>query len=33
LLAASDAYEALKLDRVLFIPNASQPLKSAGSAR
>jgi nicotinate-nucleotide adenylyltransferase len=29
LLAASDAYEALALDRVLFVPAAGQPLKSA----
>jgi nicotinate-nucleotide adenylyltransferase len=29
LLAASDAYEALGLDRVLFVPAASQPLKPA----
>ena len=29
LLAASDAYDALGLDRVLFIPAAGQPLKSA----
>ena len=29
LLAASDAYDALNLDRVLFIPVAGQPLKSA----
>ena len=29
LLAASDAYEALRLDRVLFVPAAGQPLKSA----
>jgi nicotinate-nucleotide adenylyltransferase len=29
LLAASDAYEALGLDRVLFVPVADQPLKSA----
>lgn len=29
LLAASDAYEALSLDRVLFIPAAVQPLKAA----
>lgn len=29
LLAASDAYEALRLDRVLFIPAAQQPLKVA----
>ena len=29
LLAASDAYEALRLDKVLFIPAAGQPLKSA----
>src|ERR1017187_10371017 len=28
-LAASDAYEALGLDRVLFVPAAGQPLKSA----
>ena len=27
LLAASDAYEALRLDRLLFIPAAVQPLK------
>jgi nicotinate-nucleotide adenylyltransferase len=31
LLAASDAFEALQLDRVVFIPNAVQPLK-AGQA-
>lgn len=29
LLAASDAYDALRLDKVLFIPAAAQPLKSA----
>jgi nicotinate-nucleotide adenylyltransferase len=29
LLSASDAYEALGLDRVLFVPAAGQPLKSA----
>jgi nicotinate-nucleotide adenylyltransferase len=29
LLAANDAYEALGLDRVLFVPAAGQPLKSA----
>jgi nicotinate-nucleotide adenylyltransferase len=29
LLAASDAYEALNLDRLVFIPAAAQPLKSA----
>jgi nicotinate-nucleotide adenylyltransferase len=29
LLAASDAHEALGLDRVLFVPAAGQPLKSA----
>ena len=29
LLTASDAYEILGLDRVLFIPAAGQPLKSA----
>jgi nicotinate-nucleotide adenylyltransferase len=29
LLAASDAYEALNLDRVVFVPTAGQPLKSA----
>ena len=29
LLAASDAYDALHLDKVLFIPAAAQPLKSA----
>jgi nicotinate-nucleotide adenylyltransferase len=29
LLAASDAYETLALDRVLFVPAAAQPLKSA----
>ena len=29
LLAASDAYEALGLDRVVFVPAAGQPLKSA----
>src|ERR1035438_9781487 len=28
-LAAGDAYEALGLDRVLFVPAASQPLKPA----
>ncbi len=32
LLAASDAYEALELDRVLFIPAAQQPLKVGGPA-
>jgi nicotinate-nucleotide adenylyltransferase len=29
LLAASDAYEALGLDKLLFVPAAGQPLKSA----
>lgn len=29
LLAASDAFEALHLDRVVFVPAAGQPLKSA----
>jgi nicotinate-nucleotide adenylyltransferase len=29
LLAASDAHEALALDRIVFIPAAGQPLKSA----
>ena len=29
LLAASDAYEALGLDRIVFVPAAGQPLKSA----
>jgi nicotinate-nucleotide adenylyltransferase len=29
LLAASDAFEALGLDQVLFVPAAAQPLKSA----
>ena len=29
LLAASDAYEALNLDRVVWVPAAGQPLKSA----
>ena len=29
LLAASDAFEALALDRLLFVPAAAQPLKSA----
>src|SRR5258708_2516670 len=29
LLAASDAFEALSLDRVVFVPAAGQPLKSA----
>jgi nicotinate-nucleotide adenylyltransferase len=37
LLAASDAYEALRLDRLVFIPAAVQPLKierkSAGAAQ
>jgi nicotinate-nucleotide adenylyltransferase len=28
-LAASDAFEALSLDRVVFVPAAAQPLKSA----
>jgi nicotinate-nucleotide adenylyltransferase len=28
LLAASDAFEALSLDRLVFIPNARQPLKT-----
>ena len=32
LLAASDAYEALHLDRVLFIPAASQPFKQGAVA-
>lgn len=31
LLAASDVFEALKLDRLVFVPNAIQPLKK-GSA-
>jgi len=31
LLAASDAFEALKLDRLVFIPNAVQPLKAGTS--
>jgi nicotinate-nucleotide adenylyltransferase len=30
LIAASDAFEALGLDRVFFVPNAAQPLKSVG---
>jgi nicotinate-nucleotide adenylyltransferase len=29
LLAASDAYESLELDRIVFIPAAGQPLKAA----
>ncbi len=29
LLAAGDAYDALRLDKLLFIPAAGQPLKSA----
>ena len=29
LLAATDAFEALSLDRVVFVPAAGQPLKSA----
>ena len=29
LLAASDAFEALELDRLVFVPNTAQPLKSA----
>lgn len=29
LLAASDAFDALRLDKLLFIPAAGQPLKSA----
>jgi nicotinate-nucleotide adenylyltransferase len=29
LLAAGDAYDALRLDKVLFVPVAAQPLKSA----
>ena len=32
LLAASDAIEALQLERVVFIPNAAQPLKPRASA-
>jgi nicotinate-nucleotide adenylyltransferase len=32
LLAASDAYEALHLDRVVFIPAASQPFKQGAVA-
>lgn len=32
LIGASDAYEALSLDRVLFIPNARQPLKADAPA-
>lgn len=32
LLAASDAYEALGLDKVLLVPAAAQPLKSAAVA-
>jgi len=28
LLAASDAYDALGLERVVFVPNARQPLKA-----
>jgi len=31
LLAASDAFEALELDRLVFVPNAIQPLKTDGS--
>lgn len=29
LMVASDAYEALRLDRLTFVPNARQPLKAA----
>jgi nicotinate-nucleotide adenylyltransferase len=32
LLVASDAFEALELDRLVFVPNAIQPLKAALSA-
>ena len=32
LLAASDAFDALSLDRLVFIPNAVQPLKEAHHA-
>lgn len=32
LLAASDAFDALSLDRLVFIPNAAQPLKEAHHA-
>lgn len=32
LLVASDAFEALHLDRLLFVPAAAQPLKSAIAA-
>ncbi|MEP7384215.1 MAG: nicotinate-nucleotide adenylyltransferase [Gemmatimonadota bacterium] len=32
LLAASDAFEQLRLDRVVWIPAAQQPLKTAGHA-
>jgi nicotinate-nucleotide adenylyltransferase len=31
LLAASDAFEALTLDRLVFVPNAVQPLKTAAT--
>jgi nicotinate-nucleotide adenylyltransferase len=31
-IVASDAVEALRLDRLLFVPTAQQPLKSAGSS-
>lgn len=32
LIVASDAFEALELDRLVFIPNAMQPLKAGTSA-
>ena len=32
LLAAVDAYEALELNRLIFVPAAVQPLKTAGQA-
>jgi nicotinate-nucleotide adenylyltransferase len=32
LLAASDAYDALALDRLFFVPNAAQPLKESHHA-
>jgi nicotinate-nucleotide adenylyltransferase len=32
LLAAEDAYEQLSLDRIVFVPTATQPLKVEGAA-